>query len=271
MVAIGIGVAPVHAEERPLWELGAGAAGLYLPDYRGADQGRSYGFPIALIAYRGDRFKFDREGVRAIVFLSDRIELDLSFNATVPVDSDRNVARRGMPDLDPTVDVGPVLGIVLARDREIDYSYRLRLRLPVRAVVATDFRHVEVQGWVANPHLNLDVRPNFLGGRWNLGLNAGAVFGTERYHQYFYRVDPQFATADRPAFEVGGGYSGAMFLASISRHIGRLWVGAYVRYDLLGGATFEASPLVRQTTALAGGIAFAWVFSQSGTMVETAD
>lgn len=271
MVAIGIGVAPVHAEERPLWELGAGAAGLYLPDYRGADQGRSYGFPIALIAYRGDRFKFDREGVRAIVFLSDRIELDLSFNATVPVDSDRNVARRGMPDLDPTVDVGPVLGIVLARDREIDYSYRLRLRLPVRAVVATDFRHVEVQGWVANPHLNLDVRPNFLGGRWNLGLNAGAVFGTERYHQYFYRVDPQFATADRPAFEVGGGYSGAMFLASLSRHIGRLWVGAYVRYDLLGGATFEASPLVRQTTALAGGIAFAWVFSQSGTTVETAD
>lgn len=260
-----------HAEERPLWEFGVGPAGLYLPDYRGSDQGRTHAYPFPLIVYRGEHFKSDREGVRGILFESDRVQLDVSFNATPPVDSGRNQARQGMPDLDATIEVGPMLGIVLARDREIDYTYRLRLRLPARAVVATDFRHLQTQGWVTNPHLNLDLRPAFLGGRWNVGLNAGPIFATQKYHQYFYGVAPQFATLERPAYDARGGYSGTTFLASISRHIGQVWVGAFLRYDLLAGASFEPSPLVRQNSALAGGIAIAWIFSASGTKVETPD
>lgn len=273
MLAFAIAVLPRlgHGEQRPLWEFGVGPVGLYLPDYRGSDQGRSYVYPLPLVVYRGDRFRMDREGIRGIFFTSDRVELDVSLYATQPVNSEKNQARQGMPDLNATIEVGPVLGIVLARDREIDYTYRLRLRLPVRAVIATDFRQVHAEGWVTYPHLNLDLRPEFLGGRWNVGFNAGPLFGTQKFHQYFYGVAPQYATPDRPAYEAHGGYSGTMFLASVSRHIGKVWVGAYVRYDLLNGATFEPSPLMRQNTALAGGIAIAWVFSESGTKVETPD
>lgn len=262
---------PSRAEQRPLWELGIGPVGLYLPDYRGSDESRGYVYPFPLVAYRGERFRSDREGIRGIFFQSDRVELDVSLNATQPVDSRRNAARQGMPDLDATVEVGPLLGIVLARDREIDYRYRLRLRVPVRAVIATDFRQVHSEGWLAYPHLNLDLRPEFLGGRWNLGFNIGPMFGTQKYHQYFYGVTPQFATADRPAYEAKGGYSGTALLASLSRRFGKVWLGAYVRYDMLNGASFEASPLVRQNTALAGGIAIAWVFAESDIRVETPD
>ncbi len=271
MIPVVVNALPVHAEERPLWELGIGPTGLYLPDYRGSDQGRSYVYPFPLIVYRGERFKSDREGIRGIVFQSDRVQLDFSFNATQPVDSGRNLARQGMPDLDPTIEVGPVLGVVLARDREIDYTYRLRLRLPLRAVIATDFRQVHSEGWVSNPHLNLDVRPAFLGGRWNIGLNLGPVFATQQYHQYFYGVASAFTTPGRSAYEARGGYSGTTFLASVSRHIGKVWIGAFLRYDLLAGATFDPSPLVRQNTALAAGIAIAWVFAESGIKVETPD
>ena len=271
VIPVTVTALTVHAEERPLWELGVGPVELYLPDYRGSDQGRAYAYPFPLIVYRGEHFKSDREGIREIVFQSDRVQLDFSFNATQPVDSGSNLARHGMPDLDPTIEVGPVLGIVLARDREIDYTYRLRLRLPARAVIATDFRHAQSQGWMTNPHLNLDVRPAFLGGRWNIGLNLGPVFATQKYHQYFYGVAPQFATPERPAYDARGGYSGTTLLASISRQIGRVWIGAFLRYDLLAGASFEPSPLVRQNSALAGGIAIAWVFSESGTKVETPD
>jgi outer membrane scaffolding protein for murein synthesis (MipA/OmpV family) len=273
LVAFAVAVVPPigHAEQRPLWEFGIGPVGLYLPDYRGSDESTGYLFPFPLVAYRGEHFKVDREGIRGIFFESDRVELDFSMNATQPVNSQKNQARQGMPDLNATVEIGPMLGIVLARDREIDYSYRFRLRLPVRAVIATDFRNLEYQGWVTYPHLNLDLRPEFLGGRWNVSFNAGPMYGTQKYHQYFYGVAPEFATPDRPAYEARGGYSGFTLLASLSRHIGKFWVGGYIRYDALGGATFDPSPLVRQNSALAGGIAIAWVFAESETKVETPD
>ena len=100
---------------------------------------------------------------------------------------------------------------------------------------------------------------------------TSADIATKPFHEYFYSVAPQFATPERPAYQAPGGYSGATFLASLSRHIGEFWVGAYVRYDNLSGAVFDPSPLVKQNYALAGGIGFAWVFAESGTKVQTPD
>jgi outer membrane protein len=260
-----------RAELRPLWEVGIGPVGLYLPDYRGSDQGRGYLYPFPYFAYRGEYFKVDREGIRGIFFESDRVELDVSLYGTPPVDSKQNRARQGMPDLDATIEVGPVLDITLARDRKIDYTYRLRLRLPARAVVATDLSHAQFIGWTFYPHLNLDLRPEFLGGRWNVGFNAGPVYASQKYNEYFYGVAPQFATPARPAFDARAGYSGVAFLASLSRRIQSFWVGAYVRYDTLQGAVFDDSPLVKRNTSLAAGLAIAWVFLESDKKVETPD
>ena len=260
-----------RAVERPLWEAGVGGTGLYLPDYRGANQSRGYLFPLPFFAYRGDYFRVDREGIRGIFFQSDRVEFDVSLFGTPPVDSSKNTARQGMPDLDATVEVGPALVVTLARDRKIDYNYRLQLRLPVRTAIATDFAHWRNIGWVAYPNLNLDVRPEFLGGRWNVGFSAGPVYQTQSFNQYFYSVAPQFATPERPAYSAPGGYSGAAFFATMSRRFEKFWVGAYVRYDNLSGAVFDQSPLVKQNYALAGGIAIAWVFAESGTKVITPD
>lgn len=263
--------APAGAEQRPLWELGLGVTGLYLPDYRGANQGRGYVFPLPYAAYRGEFFRVDREGIRSIFLDTDRVQLDVSVFGTPPVDSSKNQARQGMPDLDATLEVGPVLEITLARDRRIDYNYRLRLRLPARAVFPTDITHWSYAGWVFYPHLALDLRPEFLDGRWNVGLSAGPLYATQKYNAYFYTVAPQFATPDRPAYQAPGGYSGWVGFASISRRFDKIWVGAYVRYDTLNGATFEASPLVKRDYAVSAGIGIAWVFAHSKQLVETED
>ncbi len=262
---------PAGAEQRPLWELGLGVTGLHLPDYRGADQSRDYVFPLPYAVYRGERFRVDREGIRGIFFDTDRVQLDVSVFGTPPVDSSKNTARQGMPDLDATLEVGPVLEITLARDRRVDYTYRLRLRVPARAAFATDLIHWSYIGWVFYPHLALDLRPEFFGGRWNVGLSAGPLYATRQFNNYFYTVAPQFATPDRPAYQAPGGYSGWAAFASISRRIDKIWVGAYVRYDTLNGATFEASPLVKRDYALSAGIGIAWVFAESKERVETED
>lgn len=255
-----------HAELKPEWELGAGVSALTLPDYRGSDESRGYVLPFPYVIYRGEKLRLDRQGLRGVFFESERFELDASLNATPPVDSDRNRAREGMPHLDPTLEIGPRLNVTLARDRVEEWA--LTLRLPVRAVIATDLSHWKAAGYTAYPHLSLDFRPAFPGGKWNVGLQAGPLFGTGRYHEYFYQVDPEHAAPGRPAYEARGGYSGALALAAITRRFRRSWIGAFVRYDSLRGAAFESSPLVRRDYSVMAGIALAWVFAQSDKRVE---
>jgi len=46
--------------------------------------------------------------VRGLFFKSDNAELDVSLNGSVPVKSSENRARQGMPDLEPTLEIGPL-------------------------------------------------------------------------------------------------------------------------------------------------------------------
>jgi len=252
----------VGAEPRPLWEFGVGAVGLRLPDYRGSDESRNYVYPLPYLIYRGERVRVDREGARARFFELGRAELDFSVNATPPVHSRENRAREGMPDLDPTIELGPMINFALVRDRAKDR--RLDLRLPLRAVIATDLSHARTAGFVFQPHLSSGFRL----GAWNASLLGGPLYATRRYHSYFYGVEPQLATAERPAYSASGGYSGAMALGSLSRRFGRWWVGGFLRYDALKSAVFESSPLVKREHSLMAGFAFAWVFAESQRRVE---
>lgn len=253
-----------QAEPLPLWELGAGAAVLSFPDYRGSDKQRGYVLPLPYVVYRGDVLKVDRESVRGLLFKSDRMELDLSVNGSVPVRGG-NPARQGMSDLDPTLELGPSLNFLLAQDPQ---RCKLMLKLPARVVIASDFHHVHNAGVLANPQLDLDVH---MGQGWKAGFVAGVLFGDRRYHDYFYSVAPQFAMTGRPAYEAPGGYSGAQFIASLSKRFDKIWIGAFVKYDNINHAAFEASPLVERHSNLAAGFGVAWVFAQSAQRVEAAE
>lgn len=262
-----LGLVTARAEPLPQWEFGLGATAFTLPDYRGSDERRGYAYPLPYVIYRGDKLRVDRQGVRGVFFESDRVELDFSVFGTPPVDSSENEARRGMEDLDPTLEIGPLLTVSLHRDRDT----RLDLRLPLRAVIATDFTHAHRAGWVFHPQLGFRHSPNWGGGRWSLGVLTGPIFATSRYHQYYYGVDAQFATPERREYTANGGYSGWSVLGSLSRRYQRLWVGGFARYDNLKGAAFEESPLVRRQSSYMAGIGFAWILAESSRMVEVED
>jgi len=171
-----------------------------------------------------------------------------------------------MPELDPTLEIGPRLDVTLARDRAREWSFEARV--PVRAAIATDLSHTKHIGWVAYPHLHLFTRPELGGVKWNLGMQAGPLFGSREYHNYFYGVEAAFATLERPAFEASGGYSGSLALISLTRRFPRFWVGGFARYDTLKGAAFETSPLMRRDYSVMAGFAIAWVFLESDRKVE---
>ncbi|MEO7742482.1 MAG: MipA/OmpV family protein [Usitatibacter sp.] len=253
-----------QARDEPLWEAGIGVAAVHFPDYRGADHSKTYALPAPYLVYRGDFFKADRHGLRGVFFKTDRLDLNLSVGASLPVDSSENRVREGMADLKPSIELGPSLDINLWR--AADHRAKLDLRLPVRGAmtIESDPRYIGIQFF---PHLNVDIHdPAGLTG-WNLGMLAGPVITDARYNRYFYAVPREFATAQRAAYQPGSGFAGAQFIVALSKRFPKFWVGGFARYDTLRGAAFEDSPLVTSKRYAAGGIGISWIFAQSSRRV----
>ncbi len=254
------------ADEKPLWEFGLGAGAVLFRDYRGADTTHAYPVPVPYFVYRGKFLEADRDGVRGKLFHQDLIELNVSVSATTPVRN--NSARESMPNLRPTVELGPALEVHLWRSR--DDRMKLDLRVPLREAFTIESPPRAI-GWVLAPNVSLDVKDvaGFTG--WDLGLLSGPLFQQRRYDQYFYSVAPQFATAARPAYSAAGGYAGSDVIGSLSKRFSSFWVGAFVRYDTLSGASFQGSPLVKSRAYCAGGFGIAWMIKESSRVVDARD
>jgi len=252
-----------HAREAPLWEVGAGVAFIDFPDYRGSDERHTYVLPVPYVVYRGEFLKVDRENVRGLFFKSDKAEVEVSLNGSVPVKSFDNRVRQGMPDLEPTLEVGPSLNLFLLHSEPKQTSFDLRL--PVRPVIDINAKYF---GYVFQPQLDLDVHDIAGNIGWNLGLAAGPIFADQRYHQRLYGVDPAYATAVRPAYTARGGYAGSQIISALSKHYPHYWVGGFVKWDTLHGAVFEDSPLVKSKQNFTAGFAVSWIFAESKTLVQ---
>jgi MipA family protein len=265
MTGLGAAAPAIAAEDKPLWEAGIGVAAVSFPAYRGSDQRQAFVLPTPYFVYRGEFFKADREGLRAELFDTDRAELTVSAALSPPASSDDIRARAGMPDLRASFEVGPQLNLTLWRTP--DKARVLKLLLPLRTGYTLERRPKNL-GWVLHPKLNLDLTdlPGLPG--WNVGMQAGPLFGDRRQHQYYYGVDAAFATAERPAYRAGAGFAGMQYLVGVSRQYRRHWVGAFLRYDSLRGAAFDDSPLVRSRHYVAGGVAVSWIFGESSERVR---
>jgi outer membrane scaffolding protein for murein synthesis (MipA/OmpV family) len=250
------------AEEKPLWELGIGASALTLPDYTGSEHQRYIGVPFPYIVYRGEWLRADRQSIRGRLWTTDRFRLVVSVNGSLPVDSDDRGVRAGMPDLDPTIELGPELRVILYEGHSRGTG--VQLELPVRSVFATDFTYVDHEGWRASPAIR--AKRDF--GQWNLQVIAGPQFSDRSYHDYIYGVDARFGTPERAAWEADGGYAGSRIGFGASRSWRRFRFGTFFRYANIAGATFDDSPLVETDHSFIAGFAVAWVFAKSKTMVE---
>jgi MipA family protein len=267
-ISVALWTPASHAEQKPLWEFGLGVGALGFPDYRGSDETQVYPIPVPYFVYRGRFLKADRDGLRGELFDREYAELSLSVNGTIPVNSEDNAARRGMPDLKPTFELGPSLELHLWHTA--DRAVKLDLVMPLRVPITIESSPRSLQ-WLFAPRLNIDF--DNVGGHagWNFGAGVGPVFAADRFHEYYYSVPARFATPTRPEYRADGGYSGMHVLAALSKRFPKYWVGAYLRYDWIGGAEFEDSPLVRRRNSLAGGVGIAWMIGESKRKVETQD
>jgi len=264
---IALGACTVSAEELPKWELGIGIGSQTLADYRGSEEYATYFVPIPYIAYRGEFLQADDDGIRGLLFNNDRFELDISLAGALNGDSDDNRLREGMPELHPSGEIGPSANFNLSGS---DFSEGWSFRLPLRAVYILDPDEWEVDniGYLFNPQFtyeDLDWKG------WDGSLDIGALWGSNKYHDYYYSVAPRYATETRPAYEADSGYSGSYLSLSANKREGDVWIGGYLRYDNLSGATFEHSPLMETDHYFTLALGISWILSRSKQTVVVAD
>lgn len=255
---------PAMAYHLPIWELGVGIGGLNLPPYRGAKGRVNYLVPYPHIIYRGDAVRMDEDGMRGRLFESDRLNLDLSLAGNIPVPRDKGGAREGMPELDPVGEFGPTLDVALLRQgKRYEGESSIWFRMPMRAAMSVGDPLIEGQGWFFSPYLDLTYRKGAARSFWKASLALGPLYGSRRYHEYFYKVPTKYETADRPAYQPDGGYSGSRATLTVVINSKRWFFGAFARYDWLEGAVFEDSPLVETKQYFAVGFAVSRIISAS--------
>nr|WP_241664466.1 MipA/OmpV family protein [Ningiella ruwaisensis] len=252
-------------EAQPLWEFGVGGGAIEVPNYPASSERNFVALALPYVIYRGDVFRIGGGGgARAVVVDESDFEIDFSLGGAFAADSDDKTAREGMPELDFLFEIGPQL-IYKVKDFEFadGGNGRLNLRVQARAVFSTDFERIDDRGFVFEPELSYQQRGRLFE---DTALNAslGLVFATEKLHDYFYQVDEEFVTPDRPAFDASGGFLGAEASLGFSFPLtenSRGFIGGSVRYH--AGAANEDSPLFEKDITYSIGLGFVWRLYES--------
>jgi outer membrane protein len=259
---------PAHSDvvgnSQPIFEIGAFASHLTMPDYPGADEGKNRFLVLPYMIYRGDIFRSDREGgTRARFFRNEYLEFDLSLNASLRSSSADNDTRKGMEHMDFLGELGPRLKytILQTSKTKIDFA------IPVRYVFSTDIKYWNARGFTATPELSLQQR-TFFDRHGFFRVSVAGTWATEKLMEYFYEVSPEYVTEERPYYRARGGYLGTS--ASLS------YIHPYPEKNMafiIGGnrqfladAENRSSPLVKDIETSSFFIGMLWSLYQSKEM-----
>ena len=252
---------------QPRWELGLTGLGACIPHYLGSDEYRTYAFPLPYGIYRGDHVQVDREGFRGLFYRGPILETDVSISGNPPVKADGG-ARRGMPDLDPLLEFGPAVRLVLFRGERLS---ALQIEGAVRGCAAMhiDDAHIRAVGTHANLGLAAASFTPHPGSPWRCGASTGVEFGDREYDRYFYDVTEEQALSDRPAYRSPSGYGGSYLSGFVVRRLSSaVSISLFTRWSHLDGAVYEDSPLVRTRDNVTIAAAIVWKLAESKTRVE---
>ena len=250
---------PKSKVEKTEWSLGAGIGAFDYLLYPGAVESKRFILPVPYFTFRSPRFEVDR-GFRSFLYDSNEVAIDISADFGLPVDSNDTQARKGMPDLDFMLQIGPSLEFKL-NDRNKSY-FDARFEMPLRVAFVTDFPDVENIGYLIEPRFSFDHRRSAhvpVAHKTTIGIK----FATQEFHAYYYDVAPEYANPVRPVYTSAAGFGGSFIKYRISYRTNDFIYWMFLRYQSLRGAEFEDSPLVLKNDYYFVGIGFSWIFANS--------
>lgn len=251
ILVIFLSLYTLFAEESKL-ELGVGLSALSFPDYLGSKSTKQIVLPFPYIRYQYKYLTIDKNGINRKLFGLNGLRLDISLGGSLPADSENSKAREGMPDLDFTGEIGPQLTYTIYDNS----SSKLNFELPIRAVFSTNFTNLNYRGIVSSPRIIYSINIKDI----ELDFSTGAMFGDEYFHDYFYSVDQQYVSADRPYYQANSGLTSFRHKLTVTMQEGNWWAKTFLSYHDLRQSTFKGSPLVETKSATYAGLAVAYIF-----------
>ncbi len=242
---------PLLAQETTL-ELGGGVVWMSYPSYIGSNQQEQLLVPVPDLSYTSPVTTINKNGIKQQLFDRDDLSLDLSLGGSLPVNSQNDPTRAGMPDLDLALEFGPRLNYQLYKNQ----THHLNLRLPLRMVLTTDLRSIDYQGYLLSPNLKYQYRHQGL----KFSYQTGPLWADQTYNDYFYGVSPIYTTPQRHAYQASSGYSGYQNSISLEQRFGAWRGGIFLSHFDLHGVTFENSPLLSKKEALFVGSFLSYIF-----------
>ena len=242
--------------------MGVESRGVRAPAYPASEESQTNILPLPIPVYRGRflrLFEDTESPIRGRVFKRDRIKLDLDFDLNFGSDSDDIEARTGMPDLDLLLEVGPELELEFTRQPLL--KGRWYLALQARLATSFDGLDPSYRGFTFSPEFRYVTQ---ITERDEAKLRITPIFATRDYMEYYYQVDPEFATPERAAFDAKAGYLGTNVTLNWTRNFTpKLAMVFGVQLGVNSGARNEDSPLF--TENLTSGIygAFLYKFWES--------
>lgn len=248
LLATEVNAEEVADEALPgLWGIRLVAFGQNFPAYPSSSDQNLTLLPLPYPVYRGKIFSFgeDLEDIANGQILStQRFNLSVGLSANFPESSENLSGRTGMPDLDFLIEAGPELSVALSGQPEDDRELVLALQL--RAAVSMKELDANGRGFVFSPELEYLVR-DFWDSKSELRFRVSPTWATSDYTDFFYGVDPEYATPDRPSFDAASGYVNTEFLVGLNRKItDRLEFRGSIRLWVNKGSANEASPLYQR-------------------------
>jgi len=247
----------------PLFEIGAGVITVNYPDYPGSNRSRNLTLPIPTAVYRGNIVRADEDGGFRTRFLySPRFEFNLSVGGSLPANSKDNPERAGMPNLDTVGELGPGL-IIHLLEKSRTRPNRFGLNIPIRAAISTDFKSLDQRGYVFNPLLYY-IHDRLFFDRITLFTSIDYRIADRTYHDMYYQVAPQFATATRPSYTARSGEVGVQYNLGFSYLYNNDWtIFAGMSYSDYSNNANKSSPLFRQDYSMTYAVGIVWWFYQS--------
>lgn len=248
-------------KEKPIYELGLGAIHLDVPNYPGSASSTQRTIPFPWIIYRGELLRADEEGSRLKLVGSDRFELGFSGGFNFPIESRKNQARKGMPDTNALLGLGPGL---LYRVPVGSKLHRLTLGLGVRVnfSIETNLTQITNQGYIIEPYvrhwfkLSEESRVTFLTG---LSLSAAE----SKYQAFFYDVPKRYETTERDAYRSKGGFFDlAVSVGTSIEAIRTLTVFGGFFYSNLSLSANRHSPLMETNYNTGLAVGLSWMFKE---------
>ena len=240
------------------FEWGAGLLSVRGNHYRGSDQAKNWIIPTPYFTYTSEVLEVEPSFARGTFYKNDWLALKMSVIVGLNVESEKNKARAGMDSLDYMFELGP-MAIVKIWESETK-GHSLTFEMPFRMVNSTDLTNAHNRGFFSISYINWRAAPHPSRWNWGFELSAGAMWGSRKYHEYFYGVAPWFETPERSAYKATSGFSGTQITLILNKRWKDLIFVPFLRYDNLVGTAFEDSPLVKQRSYLVGGLGFFWLF-----------